>query len=120
VVQPFAYVLWLVSGGQYAVLVAFAVILGASYGGYVALGPTVAAALFGVVGLGGLLGLLYFGGGIGGLIGPPLAGVLADASSGQSLPIATALAFTLAGATVTMALPETTFDDEVTASAASG
>ena len=39
----------------------FAVILGVSYGGYVALGPTVAAALFGVIGLGGLLGLLYLG-----------------------------------------------------------
>jgi MFS family permease len=106
VVQPIAYVVWLGAGGRYAMLVVFAVILGASYGGYVALGPTVAAALFGVVGLGGLLGLLYLGAGIGGLVGPPLAGGLADATSGQLLPIGVALLFTIAGAVVTLAIPE--------------
>jgi MFS family permease len=106
VVQPIAYVVWLGAGGRYGMLVVFAVILGASYGGYVALGPTVAAALFGVVGLGGLLGLLYLGAGIGGLVGPPLAGGLADATSGQLLPIAVALLFTIAGAVVTLAIPE--------------
>ena len=104
VVQPLAYIVWLVAGGSYGLLVAFAVILGVTYGGYVALGPTVAAALFGVVGLGGIIGLLYLGGGLGGLIGPPMAGVLAD-SSGQAAAISVSLAVTLAAAVVTLRIP---------------
>ena len=93
VVQPFAYVVWMVAGSSYGLLVLFAVILGVSYGGYVALGPTVAAALFGVVGLGGVLGLLYLGGGLGGLVGPPVGGALAD-SSGQTAAISVSLVVT--------------------------
>src|SRR4029079_5914322 len=95
-----AYVVWMLSGRSYALLVVFAVILGVSYGGYVALARTWAASLFAVVGLGGLLGLLYLGGGIGGLIGPPLAGALADASGGQTLPIAVCLGVTVVGAII--------------------
>ena len=75
-VQPLAYVVWMVAGDSYGLLVLFAVILGVSYGGYVALAPTVAAAMFGVIGLGGVLGLLYLGGGLGGLVGPPVGGAL--------------------------------------------
>lgn len=106
VVQPVAYLVWLVAGASYGMLVLFAVILGVTYGGFVALGPTVAAALFGVVGLGGVIGLLYFGGGVGGLIGPPVAGVLAD-SSGQTTAITVSLAVTLVGAVVTLRIPST-------------
>lgn len=106
VAQPIAYLVWLVAGSSYGMLVLFAVILGVTYGGFVALGPTVAAALFGVVGLGGVIGLLYFGGGVGGLIGPPVAGVLAD-SSGQTTAITVSLAVTLVGAVVTLRIPST-------------
>ena len=88
VVQPVAYVVWMVAGGSYVLLALFAALLGVSYGGYVALGPTVAAHLFGVVGLGSLLGTLFFGSAIGGLVGPPLAGFLADRTEGHLLPIA--------------------------------
>jgi MFS family permease len=41
----------------------------------------VLAELFGVRGLGGLVGLVYTGGGIGALVGPPLAGVLVGCGS---------------------------------------
>ena len=103
-VQPLAYVVWLVSDGSYGLLVLFAIILGASYGGYVALSPTVAAELFGVAGLGGLLGALFFGSALGGLFGPPIAGALDDATDGQVLPIAVALLVTVAASLVAFAV----------------
>lgn len=105
-VQPVAYLVWLVSDGRYGVLALFAVLLGVSYGGYVALGPTVAAHLFGVAGLGGLLGGLFFGSAIGGLIGPPLAGLLADRTDGQAVPIALSLVVTTAACLLTLAVPD--------------
>ena len=70
--------LWILAGSSYALLVVYAVVLGVSYGGFIALSPAVAAALFGPTGLGGVLGLLYTSAGVGGLIGPPLAGALLD------------------------------------------
>ena len=103
-VQPLAYLVWLISDGSYGLLALFAVILGASYGGYVALSPTVAAELFGVAGLGGLLGALFFGSALGGLFGPPIAGALDDASEGQALPITVALVVTVAASLVAFAV----------------
>jgi MFS family permease len=69
---------------------AFAVVLGTGYGGWIALQPTVLAELFGVRGLGGLVGLSYMEGGIGALVGPPLAGLLVDATGGYRWAIAAA------------------------------
>lgn len=89
--QPVAFLLWLVSDGSYPVLVAFAVTMGIAYGGFVALGPEVAAVLFGTVGLGSTIGLTFLGSGLGGLLGPTTAGFLADASDGQVVPIVFAL-----------------------------
>lgn len=89
--QPVAFVLWLLSDGSYPLLVAFAITMGIAYGGFVALGPEVAAVLFGVVGLGGTIGLTFLGAGLGGLLGPTTAGFLADASDGQVVPILFAL-----------------------------
>ena len=110
-VQPLAYVVWMVAGDSYGLLVLFAVILGVSYGGYVALAPTVAAAMFGVIGLGGVLGLLYLGGGLGGLVGPPVGGALAD-SSGQTAAIAVSLAVTVVAAVVTLRIPARSVEDQ--------
>lgn len=70
--------IWLIAGGSFALLAFFALTLGVSYGGYVALSPAVAAHLFGVVGLGGTVGLLYTGSGFGALVGAPAAGWLID------------------------------------------
>ncbi len=73
-----SFVIWFVAGANYQWLLAFAVVMGVSYGGFIALAPAVAADIFGPAGLGGLLGLLYTAAGIGGLIGPPIMGRVID------------------------------------------
>ena len=73
-----SFFLWILAGTSYPLLVVYAIVLGVSYGGFIALSPAVAAVVFGPVGLGGILGALYTGAGIGGLIGPPLMGALID------------------------------------------
>ncbi len=77
-VMACSHLIWLVADDNYAVLVAYAVVLGIGYGGFIALSPAVAAQRFGLHGLGGLLGTLYTAAAIGSLMGPPLAGVIID------------------------------------------
>ena len=77
-VMASSYALWFFAGASYAMVLVFAVVLGVSYGGFVALSPAVAADLFGSVGLGGVLGALYTAAGLGGLVGPPLMGAVID------------------------------------------
>jgi MFS family permease len=80
-----AFALWLGHSalrGPFAVLVAFAVVLGVGYGGWIALQPAVIADAFGVRGLGWLVGLVYTAAGIGALLGVPAAGALVDATGG--------------------------------------
>jgi len=103
--QPVAFVLWLLSSGSYPVLVLFAVTMGIAYGGFVALGPEVAAVLFGTVGLGGTIGLTFLGAGIGGLLGPTSAGFLADLSDGQVVPIVFALVVSVITVALSLRLP---------------
>lgn len=103
--QPAAFGLWLVAGGSYPLLVAFALLLGVAYGGFVALGPEAVAVLFGVVGLGGAMGLLFLGSGLGGLVGPPLAGWLADSSDGTAVPITLALAVSVVAFALSLSIP---------------
>jgi MFS family permease len=71
----------------------------------VALGPEAAAVLFGVVGLGAVMGLMFLGAGLGGLVGPPLAGWLADASDGSGVPITLALVVSLVAFGLSLAIP---------------
>ncbi|MDQ3385025.1 MAG: MFS transporter, partial [Actinomycetota bacterium] len=104
-VQPLAFAMWLVAGGSYPLLICFALLLGVAYGGFVALGPEAAAVLFGVVGLGGVIGLMFLGAGLGGLIGPPLAGWLADASAGSTVPITLALVVAVVAFVLSLAIP---------------
>lgn len=87
-----SYVIWIVAGSNYTVLVIFAICMGTAYGGWIALSPAVIAHLFGPVGLGGVLGALYTSAGIGGLIGPPVIGVLIDAANYETA-IGGAIAF---------------------------
>ncbi len=77
-VLALSFLIWLGAGQSYLALLVFAVVLGVAYGGFIALAPAVTAELFGPVGLGGVLGALYTAAGIGGLVGPPLAGELID------------------------------------------
>lgn len=87
-----SYGLWIVSH-SYALLVVFALVMGSAYGGMIALSPAVVAELFGVRGLGAMLGALYTSSSISALTGPPLVGFVID-STGSYL-----WAATFAGAT---------------------
>ena len=87
-----SFLIWLAAGTSYEVLLLFVVVLGVSYGGFIALAPAVAADLFGPVGLGGVLGALYTSAGWGGLVGPPLAGEMID-RVGYSWTLLTSSAF---------------------------
>ncbi len=78
VVLTASFLLWAAGGGNFVALATFAVTLGVAYGGYVALSPAVMAELFGLAGLGAVLGASYTAGGLGGLLGPPIAGWLVD------------------------------------------
>ena len=80
VIHAVSYLIWLVAGSSYVVLVLFVLVLGVGYGGFVALSPILISDRLGVAGLGSILGLLYTAPGLGGLIGPPAAGWLIDRS----------------------------------------
>ena len=81
-----SFALWL-GAPSYARLVVFAVLLGVGYGGFVALGPPLVAEVFGVQGLGSLLGVLYTSAALGSAVGPPLAGVLIGDGDGYGTAV---------------------------------
>lgn len=83
-----SFVVWFVAGSSYVLMLLFVLVLGVGYGGFVALGPIVISDRMGVAGLGSILGLLYTGPGLGGLIGPPSAGWLIDTTDGYRWAIA--------------------------------
>ena len=83
--------LWL-GEPSYGRLVAFATLLGVGYGGFVALGPPLVAEVFGVQGLGALLGVLYTSAALGSAVGPPLAGLLIGDGAGYGTTVACSLA----------------------------
>ncbi|MBA3282936.1 MAG: MFS transporter [Acidimicrobiia bacterium] len=93
-VMGLSYGIWLVAPA-YPWLVAFAVVMGGAYGGFIALSPAVVAEVFGTTSLGGLIGFLYTGAGFGALVGPPLAGELID-TSGYRWAIGASMAVALA------------------------
>src|SRR3712207_434499 len=97
-----SFALWGLGGGGYGVLVAFAVVLGVGYGGFVALGPAVVAERFGTTRLGGLLGVLYTSAGIGSAVGAPLAGAAVDATGSYVPVVAGCLALGLAAYLTTL------------------
>ena len=82
---------WLLASKSYVMLVTFAVLLGAGYGGFIALSPTITAELFGLIGLGSILGAMYTAAGFGGLLGPPMAGYLIDSTGSYTLAIIAAM-----------------------------
>ncbi len=104
---PVAYSVWLLAledylslsdGGRFLVMLGFAAILGVSYGGFVALMGDVTAHLFGLVGIGAVMGMLFFTSGLGSLIGAPAVGFLADYSDARLLPILAMLVVSALGA----------------------
>ncbi len=107
IVLSLSFIIWLAAGSSYAALLVFALILGVSYGGFIALSPAVTAELFGAAGLGAILGALYTAAGIGGLLGPPLTGWLIDTWS-YSVAILVAMGLSLAGGLVLLTLGRST------------
>jgi MFS family permease len=103
-VMTISYLLWLFADGTYLVLVAFAVVMGVGYGGFIALSPAVVATLFGTVGMATILGAVYTSAGLGGLIGPPIAGEIIDRVS-YPAGIIFALVMTGLGTMALLALP---------------
>jgi MFS family permease len=95
-VYGLSFCLWL-SARSYGWLVMFALAMGSAYGGVVALSPAVVAQLFGIEGLGVMIGTLYTGGGIGVMLGPPVAGLLIDVSGSYTGAIVFAMAMLALG-----------------------
>lgn len=116
--QPPAYLLWLLSEGRFGLLVIFSAILGAAYGGYVALSPVLAAELYGLEGLGGILGVLYTSAGVGGLIGPIAAGIILDRTESFSVVIGTSIGLTLLATVVFLPLWRPQPNSELSAASA--
>ncbi|MGH7781121.1 MAG: MCT family MFS transporter [Candidatus Binataceae bacterium] len=98
-----SFALWLV-GNSYATMVVFAIAMGTGYGGFVALSPAVLAELFGVARLGTVMGILYTSGGVGALLGPPIAGMIIDYTGTYRWAIAYSLAGALASFAVLLPL----------------
>ncbi|MDA3041251.1 MAG: MFS transporter, partial [Actinomycetota bacterium] len=95
--QPAAFALWFVAEDSIPILVAFVVLLGVAYGGFVALMGGVTAHLFGVRGISSVMGFVYLGAGIGSLIYPPVVGFIADATTTTRGPIGAVLAVSALG-----------------------
>jgi MFS family permease len=102
-----SFVIWLVAGSSYGLLVLFVLVLGIGYGGFVALSTIVMAERFGVVGLGSVLGLFYTAQGLGGLIGPPTAGWLIDRTGGYATAIVICIGLTMTARLLLFRLPVT-------------
>jgi MFS family permease len=94
-VLALSYGIWL-SAASYPIMVVFALVMGAGYGGYVALSPAVVAHLFGTNRMGTMLGALYTSGGFGAMVGPPLVGLIIDRTGSYVVAIAAAFAVALA------------------------
>jgi MFS family permease len=91
-----SFLLWLIAGRSFKTLFVFAIVMGIAYGGFIALSPAVTAEMFGLKGLGGIMGALYTSAGVGGLIGPPLAGLLIDFTNSYTIVIVSAMVLSLA------------------------
>jgi MFS family permease len=81
-----SFVFWL-GARSYIFLVVFGLVMGVGYGGIAAMAPAVAAAIFGIAGLGELLGILFTGFGFACIVGPPMAGVLVDRTHDFRWPV---------------------------------
>jgi MFS family permease len=105
IIHGVSFAVWLVAGGSYVMLLLFVIVLGVGYGGFVALSPIVISDRLGVAGLGSILGLLYTAPGLGGLVGPPVAGWLIDSTDSYRWAIAACLATCVASVVLLTGLP---------------
>jgi len=86
-----SFALWLIAH-SYLLMVLFGIAMGVGYGGIAAMAPAVTAEVFGVEGLGELLGILFTAFGVASIVGPPLAGTLMDRTHNYHWPVALAAA----------------------------
>jgi len=99
-VQPFAFAIWALAGGNELLLLVFVVSLGFAYGGFVGLLGLAAAHLFGVRGLGAVMGWLFLASGVGSLIAPPVVGFVADTTASQTIAKLLVVVLSAAGALI--------------------
>jgi MFS family permease len=107
IIHGVSFAVWLVAGDSYVLLLLFVTVLGVGYGGFVALSPIVISDRLGVAGLGSILGLLYTAPGLGGLIGPPVAGWLIDSTDSYRWAIAACLSTCVLSVVLLTGLPVT-------------
>ncbi len=91
IIVAISYLVWLLASDSFTLLIIYAALLGAGYGGFIVLSFTVAAEIFGLVGLGTILGAMYTAGGFGGLLGPTMAGYLIDKTGNYKMAIIAAM-----------------------------
>lgn len=101
-----SFVIWFVASTSYAALIVFALVLGIGYGGFVALSTIVIAERMGTDGLGSLLGVFYTTQGLGGLVGPIVAGALIDALESYRPVIAACFVLEVLALLLLRGLPE--------------
>jgi MFS family permease len=98
-------VMWSQSSSAPA-LVAFALVFGAFYGGFVAIAPSLAADYFGGRALGSVIGALYSGVGFGALLGAPVAGYAFDLFGSYTGAILAGAALCVVSFVITLLMPE--------------
>ena len=97
IIVALSFLIWLFASHSFTLLLVYAVMLGSGYGGFIVLSPAVAVEIFGRVGLGTILGATYTAAGIGGLLGPTLAGYLIDKTGSFSAAVIAAMVFAFIG-----------------------
>jgi MFS family permease len=101
-----AFLIW-VPSRSYWVLLVFALVFGAGYGGNIALMPAMLGHYYGVDSLGTVTGVVFTSASIGALLGAPLTGLLIGASGGYLLPAVVALAIATLATVGQVFLPRT-------------
>jgi MFS family permease len=89
------------------VVVAFALLYGLFYGGWVAVLPALVMDYFGGRNVSGIIGILYTSVAFGTLIGPSSAGWLFDVTGSYTVPIAASVLATIASAAIVSILLKT-------------
>lgn len=101
-----ALAIWLLSTGLWG-LVAFAVLYGLFYGGWVAVLPAIVMDYFGGLNVSGIIGILYTSVAFGTLAGPSSAGWMFDVTGSYVAPIVASVVATLASAAIVSSLLKT-------------
>jgi MFS family permease len=102
---PLSFVIWLCAGSSFILMAIFMMVLGISYGCFVAVSTLVLADMFGVIGLGSIMGVFYTSQGLGGLFAPPIAGQLIDITGGYTVPVSVCVASGLLSFLILMTIP---------------